>query len=117
MKPKRLPVVLCFCLISALVAVGGPGSGPGAAAGDDVDTGLLPARQRALDQRGKVVLDANDALIRKTVEAYGGNYIRRNNMKRLILNGKVYKTVTIRVVDSRQVIIETEDGVYALDVP
>jgi len=116
MKRKQILAAACVCLVPAVVAAGLSDSNP-TAAGDAADTGRLPARQRALDQRGGVVIDANDALVRKTVQAYGGNYIRQGDATLLILNGKVYKTLVIRVVDSRQVIIETEDGVFTLDVP
>ena len=49
------------------------------------------AQQEALEQRREIVINANDALIQRTVRAYGGNYTRKGESKILIFNEKVYK--------------------------
>ena len=79
--------------------------------------GLLPvAQKRALEQRADQVIEANDALIQKTIQANGGNYFHQGKSKILIFNHKIYKDFTIRVVSGNRLIIETEDGAFQMDV-
>lgn len=72
------------------------------------------AQQEALERRGQKILDANDALIQRTVRAYGGNYFHQDKSKVLIFREKVYKDFSIRVVNGEYVILETRDGTYRL---
>lgn len=74
------------------------------------------AQQEALEQRGQKILDANDLLIQRTVQAYGGNYFHKDKAKILIFREKVYKDFSIRVVNGEYVILETRDGTYRLKV-
>lgn len=74
------------------------------------------AQQEALEQRGEKVINANDALIQRTVRAYGGNYTRKGESKVLIINEKVYKDFSIQVVNSQYIIIRTNDGTFTMDV-
>ena len=74
------------------------------------------AQQEALEQRGEKVIHANDALIQRTVRAYGGNYDRKGESKVLIINEKVYKDFSIQVVNSQYIIIKTDDGTFTMDV-
>jgi hypothetical protein len=74
------------------------------------------ARQQALDQRGRKVLDENDRLIQRTVEAYGGSYSRDGKTKKLVFNQKTYRDFSIEVVASEYIYLETPDGTFRLKV-
>ena len=74
------------------------------------------AQQEALEKRGEKVINANDALIQRTVRAYGGKYTRKGESKVLIINEKVYKDFSIQVVNSQYIIIRTDDGTFTMDV-
>ncbi len=77
---------------------------------------LADGTKRALEKRADQVVEMNDALIQKTIQAYGGNYIHQGGSKSLTLNDKTYKDFTIRVINNSQLLIETEDGVFQMDV-
>jgi hypothetical protein len=80
-------------------------------------SGILPvSQQRALEQRADQVIDLNDALIQRTIQANGGNYFHQGKTKILIFNHKIYKNFTIRVIKSNRLIIETEDGPFQMDI-
>jgi len=78
---------------------------------------ILPvSQQRALEQRADQVIDINDALIQRTIQANGGNYFHQGKTKILIFNHKIYKDFTIRVIKGNRLIIKTEDGTFQMDV-
>ena len=80
-------------------------------------TGILPVSQeRALEQRADQVIEINDALIQKTIQANGGNYFHQGKSKIVIFNNKIYKDFTIRVISGNRLVIETQDGTYQMDV-
>jgi len=80
-------------------------------------TGILSVSQkRALEQRADQVIEVNDALIQKTIQANGGNYFHQGKSKILIFNHKVYRDFTIRIISGNRLIIETEDGTFQMDV-
>ncbi|MDF1590471.1 MAG: hypothetical protein P1P89_03060 [Desulfobacterales bacterium] len=78
---------------------------------------ILPVSQeRALEERADQVIEINDALIQRTVQANGGNYFRQGQSKVLIFNHKIYKDFSIRVIGGNRLSIETEDGTFQMDV-
>ena len=77
---------------------------------------LAISQERALEQRADQVIEINDALIQKTIQANGGNYFHQGKSKILIFNHKIYKDFTIRVIKGNRLIIETEDGTFQMDV-
>lgn len=77
---------------------------------------LADGPKRALEKRADQVVEMNDALVQRTIQAYGGNYIHEGGSKSLTLNDKTYKDFTIRVINNSQLLIETEDGVFQMDV-
>ena len=78
---------------------------------------ILPASQeRALEQRADQVIEINDALIQRTIQANGGNYFHQGQSKILIFNHKIYKDFSLRVIGGNRLIIETEDGTFQMDV-
>lgn len=80
-------------------------------------SGIVPvSQQSALEQRADQIIETNDALIQRTIQANGGNYFHQGTSKILILNHKIYKDFTIRVVNGNRLIIETEDGAFQMDV-
>ena len=74
------------------------------------------ARQEALEGRGLKIIDENDRLIQRTVEAYGGSYFRDGKSKVLIFNQKTYQDFSIEVVASEYIYLETPDGTFRLKV-
>lgn len=117
MKKSKLPLFCVFILILLQFH----------AAADDLSSiqQLLPpsfpgilsvSQQRALDQRADQVIEINDALIQRTIQANGGNYFHQGKSKILIFNHKIYKDFTIRVIKGNRLIIETEDGTFQMDV-
>jgi len=112
---KIVPVLLC---VSILLLLQLP------AAADDLTfnlqypvSGAVPvSQQRALEQRADQIIETNDALIQRTIQANGGNYFHQGESKILIFNHKIYKDFTIRVVNGNRLIIETEDGAFQMDV-
>ena len=77
---------------------------------------LVDAREKALEQRADQVIEMNDALIQRTIQANGGNYFHQGKSKILIFNRKIYKDFTMRIVSGNRLIIETEDGIFQMDV-
>jgi hypothetical protein len=74
------------------------------------------SRQKALEQRGeKVTLDKDD-LIRHTVRAHGGDYVRNGESAAITLNGKTYQDFTVEVVEGEYLRIKTPDGTFILKV-
>ncbi|MFH1258258.1 MAG: hypothetical protein ABII74_00330, partial [Elusimicrobiota bacterium] len=59
---------------------------------------LSVSQERALEQRADQIIEINDALIQKTIQANGGNYFHQGKSKILIFNHKIYKDFTIRVI-------------------
>ena len=78
---------------------------------------ILPVSQeRALEQRDEQVIEINDALIQRTIQANGGNYFHQGQSKILIFNHKIYKDFSIRVIGGDRLSIETEDGTFQMGV-
>lgn len=74
------------------------------------------SRERALEQRAGKVVEINDALIQRTIQANGVNYFHQGKSNILIFNHKIYQDFTIRVMGGSRLIIETEDGAIQMDV-
>jgi len=74
------------------------------------------AQKKALEKRAEQVLDANDVLIQRTIQAYGGNYFRQEKNKVLIFNQKIYKDFSIRVINGQRLIVKTADGTFVMNV-
>jgi hypothetical protein len=77
---------------------------------------LFISQERALERRADQVIEINDALIQKTIQANGGNYFHQGKSKILIFNHKIYKDFSLRVIGGNRLIIETEDGTFQMDV-
>ncbi|MEW6671264.1 MAG: hypothetical protein AB1427_06145 [Thermodesulfobacteriota bacterium] len=77
---------------------------------------LTVSQERALEQRADQIIEINDALIQKTIQANGGNYFHQGKSKILIFNQKIYTDFTIRVVSGNRLVIETQDGTFQMDV-
>ncbi|MFC1815790.1 hypothetical protein ACFL0M_07565 [Thermodesulfobacteriota bacterium] len=74
------------------------------------------AQKEVLQKRAEEVIDANDALIQKTIQAHGGNYFREGQNKILIFNQNIYKDFSIRVIKGQRLIVETADGTFVMNV-
>ena len=72
--------------------------------------------QRALEQRGVKVTRDKDDLVRRTVRAYGGDYVRKGETATFTLNGKTYQDFTIEIVEGKYLLIKTHDGTFYLGV-
>ena len=72
--------------------------------------------QRALEQRGIKVTRDKDDLVRRTVRAYGGDYVRKGETATFTLNGKTYQDFTIEIVEGKYLLIKTPDGTFYLGV-
>ena len=72
--------------------------------------------QRALEQRGVKVTRDKDDLVRRTLRAYGGDYVRKGETAAITLNGKTYQDFTIEIVDGKYLLIKTPDGTFYLGV-
>jgi hypothetical protein len=70
----------------------------------------------ALKERGKKITHIKDDLIRRTVQAYGGDYIRSDTMTAFTLNGKTYKDFTVEVVDDKYLLIQTPDDTFYMEL-
>ena len=112
MEKKKI-LLLLACLLSLM---GTAYTVQAVSAGTFIQFSRQIAQQEALEQRGEKVINANDALIQRTVRAYGGNYARKGESKVLIINEKVYKDFSIQVVNSQYIIIRTDDGTFTMDV-
>ena len=73
-------------------------------------------RQKALEQRGVKVTRDKDDLVRRTLRAYGGDYVRKGETAAITLNGKTYQDFTIEIVDGKYLLIKTPDGTFYLGV-
>ncbi len=73
-------------------------------------------QQRALQQRGVKVTRDKDDLVRRTVRAYGGDYVRKGETAAVTLNGKTYQDFTIEIVEGKYLLIKTPDGTFYLGV-
>jgi hypothetical protein len=73
-------------------------------------------QQRALQQRGVKVTRDKDDLVRHTVQAYGGDYMREGETAAVTLNGKTYQDFTIEIVDGKYLLIKTPDGTFYLGI-
>ncbi|MBL7179975.1 MAG: hypothetical protein ABIK98_11485 [Pseudomonadota bacterium] len=72
-------------------------------------------RQKALEQRGIKVTGDKDDLIRLTVRAYGGDYVRSGEAAALTLNGKTYQDFTVEIVEEKYLRIKTPEGTFILE--
>ncbi len=75
---------------------------------------LTASRQQEMEKRGETVLNANDELIQRTLQANGGNYFRQGSSKMLIFREKVYDDFSIDVLNGEYIIIKTIDGTFRL---
>ncbi len=73
-------------------------------------------RQKALKQRGVKVTRDKDDLVRRTVRAYGGDYVRNGETAAITLNGKTYQDFTIEIVEGKYLRIKTSDDTLYLEV-
>jgi len=73
-------------------------------------------RQKALKQRGIKVTRDKDDLVRRTVRAHGGNYVRNGDMVTLTLNGMTFRDFSMEVVDGKYLIIITPGDSFTLEV-
>ncbi|MEE8430592.1 MAG: hypothetical protein V3S16_05030 [Candidatus Desulfatibia sp.] len=73
-------------------------------------------QQRALEQRGVKVTRDKDDLVRRTVRAYGGDYVRNGETAAITLNGKTYQDFTIEIVEGKYLRIKTSDDTLYLEV-
>jgi len=73
-------------------------------------------RQKALKQRGIKVTRDKDDLVRRTVQAHGGDYVRNGDMVTLTLNGMTFRNFTMEVVDGKYLIIITPGDSFTLEV-
>ena len=71
-------------------------------------------RQKALKQRGVKVTRDKDDLIRRTVRAHGGDYVRNGDLAVLTLNGKTYSDFSLEIVDGKYLIIITPGDSFTL---
>ena len=115
MKPLG-KIIVCFLLVM-----------PTAAQSFDFDHSNEPenninfelcqtTRQKALKQRGVKVTRDKDDLVRRTLRAYGGDYVRKGETAAITLNGKTYQDFTIEIVDGKYLLIKTPDGTFYLGV-
>ena len=74
------------------------------------------SRQRAMEQRGVKVTRDKDDLVRRTLRAYGGDYVREGETAAITLNGKTYQDFTIEIVEGKYLLIKTPDGTFYLGV-
>ena len=74
------------------------------------------ARQRALEKRGEKIVSIKDALVRSTLRAYGGDYFRDGAVMSIILNGRIYRDFTLKIIRGQFLEINTPDGVIYLEV-
>ena len=73
-------------------------------------------RQKALKQRGVKVTRDKDDLVRRTVRAHGGDYVRNGDVVTLMLNGMTFKDFSMEVVDGKYLIIITPGDSFTLEV-
>jgi len=73
-------------------------------------------RQKALKQRGIKVTRDKDDLVRRTIRAHGGNYVRNGDMVTLMLNGKIYSDFSMQIVEGKYLIIITPGDSFTLEV-
>jgi len=73
-------------------------------------------RQKALKQRGIKVTRDKDDLIRRTVRAHGGNYVRNGDMIFLMLHGKTYSDFSMEIVEEKYLIIITPGDSFTLEL-
>jgi len=71
---------------------------------------------KALQERGETVTQVKDDLIRRTVRAYGGDYVRNDQITTIMLNGKTYKDFTVEVIEGKYLRIKTPGDTLYLDV-
>ncbi len=73
-------------------------------------------QQRAMEQRGVKVTRGKDDLVRRTLRAYGGDYVRKGETAAITLNGKTYHNFTIEIVEGKYLRIKTSDDTLYLEV-
>jgi hypothetical protein len=73
-------------------------------------------RQKAMEERGIQVTKAKDDVIRRTIRAYGGDYVRNADRATLTLQGKTYKDFTAQVIDGKYLRIKTPDDVFIMEI-
>ena len=73
-------------------------------------------RQEALKQRGIKVTRDKDDLVRRTVRAHGGDYVRNGDVVVLTLNGKTYRDFSVEIVEGKYLIIITPGDSFTLEV-
>lgn len=73
-------------------------------------------RQKAMQQRGIKVTRDKDDLIRRTVRAHGGDYVRSGNLVVLTLYNKTYRDFSMEIVEGKYLIIITPGDSFTLEL-
>jgi len=71
---------------------------------------------RALKQRGEKIVKEKDDLIRRTLQAYGGDYHRDGTTMSITINGRTYKDFELQIVRGEFLFIRVPDGVLQLEI-
>ena len=71
---------------------------------------------RALKQRGEKIVKEKDALIRRTLQAYGGDYRRDGTAMSITINGRTYKDFELQIVQGEYLFIRVPDGILQLEI-
>ena len=115
---KKIGILLLFSLFfSPLVSA--LSEQIGSSTFSDLNSRLIisqNARQRALEKRGEKIVSIKDALVRNTLRAYGGGYFRDGKLMSIILNGRIYRDFTLKIIRGQFLEINTPDGVIYLEV-
>ncbi len=73
-------------------------------------------RQKALKQRGIKVTRDKDELVRRTVRAHGGDYVRNGDMATLTINGNTYSDFSMEIVEGKYLFIITPGDSFTLKI-
>lgn len=84
--------------------------------GQSLINSCMASGNRAMKQRGQALIKLNDDIIRRTLRAYGGDYIVQGKNRRLIIQGKTYRDFEISIVDSRYLVVKTVDAFYHMEI-
>jgi hydrogenase maturation factor len=57
-----------------------------------------------------------ESLVKNTLRSYGGDYVRDGENVAVVMNGRIYKDVTIEVIRGQYLLIHTRDGVFFFEV-
>lgn len=69
-----------------------------------------------MHRRSQEVISINDDLIRMTLRAYGGDYVREGLQKYIVFNGTIYKDFELSIQEGKMLVLRVPHKTIRLEI-